>query len=215
MKLIIIPTDFSPVAHNAMLYGLEMAKKVKASVMLLHVYNVPVSITEVPALLVSVDEIREDAETRLGRLKEEAEKIVGLDLKIYTETRLGNTTEELDSICNKTNPFAVVMGTKGATGVDRVLFGSTTLSVIKHITSPVIVVPPERTFGSGIHKIGLACDFRNITATTPAGRIKSLVKEFGATLDVLNVDYHDRHYNAETPQESLDLHTMLEGAQPV
>ncbi len=215
MKLIIIPTDFSPVATNAMHYGLQMAKKIKSAVMLLHVYNVPVSITEVPVLLVSVEDIRKDAETRLADLKAIAQEVCGPDTKIYVETRMGNMVEELEAICIKTNPFAVVMGTKGASGLDRVLFGSNALSAIKHLTSPVLVIPPDRQFGTGIHKIGMACDFRNITETTPAGRIKSLVKEFGATLDVLNVDYHEKHFTTDTPEESMNLHTMLEGVKPV
>jgi len=34
MKTIIIPTDFSPVATNAMNYGIDMAKAIHASVLL-------------------------------------------------------------------------------------------------------------------------------------------------------------------------------------
>ncbi len=58
MKTIIIPTDFSPVATNALHYAIDMAKKINASLLLLHVYQVPVSYSDVPIMLVSVEELR-------------------------------------------------------------------------------------------------------------------------------------------------------------
>ena len=40
------------------------------------------------------------------------------------------------------------------------------------------------------------------------------VKEFNAELDVLNVDYHNKHFKPETPEQSALLHTLLEEANP-
>lgn len=215
MKTIIIPTDFSPVATNAMHYGLEMARSVKASLLLFHAYQVPVSYSDVPIILVSVDELKKSAEERLETLKKEVEHISSGAVKIYTEAVMGNFSDELENICQKINPFAVVMGSKGSAGIERVLFGSNTLAAIKHITWPVIAVPPGKTFGNGIQKIGFACDFRNIVETTPANAILEMVKEFKAELHVLNVDYHDKHFKPDTPEQSVMLHTLLESAKPV
>ncbi|HJS53442.1 MAG TPA: universal stress protein, partial [Chitinophagaceae bacterium] len=44
--------------------------------------------------------------------------------------------------------------------------------------------------------------------------IKNMVKEFGAELHVLNVDYENKHFKPETPEESLMLHTLLEDLNP-
>lgn len=215
MKTIIIPTDFSPVATNAMHYGLEMARSVNASLLLFHAYQVPVSYSDVPIILVSVDELKKSAEERLEALKKEVEHISSGSVKIYTEAVMGNFSDELENICQKINPFAVVMGSRGSGGIERVLFGSNTLAAIKHITWPVIAVPPGKTFGNGIHKIGFACDFRNIVETTPATAILEMVKAFNAELHVLNVDYHDKHFKPDTPEQSVKLHTLLESAKPV
>jgi len=215
MKTIIVPTDFSPIASNAMRYAIEMAKAVKASLLLLHVYQVPVSFTDTPIVLVSIEDLRKGAEEQIQRLKEEVEQMTAGQLKIYTETRLGNVTDELESLCNKISPFAVVMGTKGASGMERILFGSNTLTAIRHLTWPVICVPPGKTFGNGIKKIGFACDFKDVVKTTPTHFIKDFVKEFNAELDVLNVDHHNKHFKPETPEQSALLHTLLEEAKPV
>lgn len=215
MKTIIIPTDFSPAATNALHYGIDMASTIGGSLMLFHTYQVPVSYSDVPIVLVSVDELAKSAAERLEILKKEVEHITSGSMKIYTEAVMGNLTDELEKLCKKIRPFAVVMGSRGSSGLERVLFGSNTLSAIRHLTSPVISVPPGKNYGTGIKKIGFACDFKKIVQTTPADAIKNFVKEFGAELHVLNVDYHDKHFTPETPEQSALLHTLLEEAKPV
>ncbi len=117
MKTIIIPTDFSNVATNAMNYGLDMAIDIKADVLLFHVYNVPVSMTEVPVMLISVDELQKNAEEQMAWLKKKVEHIVSGKIKIDTQTRLGDTVDELEALCKRVQPFAVVMGSRGASGI--------------------------------------------------------------------------------------------------
>lgn len=214
MKTIIVPTDFSPVSTNAMNYAVDMALYMKASIMLLNVYQIPVSMTDVPLVMVSVEELKKGADEKISELKEAITHITSGNLKIYTETKLGSVVDEMEILCKQFNPFAVVMGTRGATGLDRVLFGSNTLTAIKHLTSPVICVPPGKEFGKGIKKIGFACDFEQVVKTTPTDIIKEIVKTFNAELHVLNVDYNNRHFKTDTPQESLLLHTMLEDINP-
>lgn len=215
MKTIIIPTDFSPSSTNALHYGIEMARSINASLLLFHVYQVPVSYSDVPIMLVSVDELKKTAEERLQLLKSEVEHISSGKIKVYTETLMGNLSDELETLCNKIKPFAVVMGSRGSSGIERVLFGSNTLSAIRHLTWPVIAIPPGSIYGNGIRKVGFACDFKKVVQSTPAGLIKEMVKAFGAELHVLNVDYRDRHFTPETPEQSALLHTMLEELKPV
>ena len=142
------------------------------------------------------------------------EHLTSGSVKVYTETRMGNVTDELEILCNKINPFAVVMGTKGSSGVERILFGSNTLNAIRHLNWPVICVPPGKAFGHGIKKIGFACDFRDVVKSTPTHFIKEFVKEFNAELHVLNVDHDNKHFKPETPEQSILLHTLLEEANP-
>ncbi len=213
MKTIIIPTDFSPTAANALHYGIEMAKVVNASVILFHAYQIPVTISDVPAIIVSPEEVRVAAEERLMSLKKEVEHITSGQLKLETQVRLGNLTDELIELC-KTEPFAIIMGTKGSSGLDRILFGSNTLSVVRHLTCPVVCVPQGKQYGMGINKIGFACDFRDIDETTPAQYIKEFVNEFGAELHVLNVDFHPQQLGQDEIPNSELLHKLLEDLTP-
>jgi len=214
MKTIIVPTDFSPIATNAMNFATDMAMGINASVLLLHVYQVPVSVSEVPVVLMSADDLKKSCDEKLEEAKQSLSHITSGKLKIYTESRLGDIVDELEGLCKHIQPFAVVMGTKGATGLERILFGSTALTAIRHLKWPVIVVPPGKEFGKGIKKIGFACDFKQVVETTPVQFIKQMVKEFNAELHVLNVDFENKQFRPETPEQSLLLHTMLEDVNP-
>lgn len=213
MKTIIVPTDFSAISNNAIDYAVDLAKATGSSILLFHAYQVPVSMTDVPIVLLSVEDLQKNNEARMDELKRSLHERTGDSIKIYAETKLGDTVDELEDICNTVKPFAVVMGTKGATGMERVLFGSTTLTTIRHLSWPVIVVPPGKKYSS-IKKIGFACDFREVVNSTPTHFIKDFVKEFNAELHVLNVHNKNSHSKPDMPQESILLHTLLEDLNP-
>lgn len=214
MKQIIVPSDFSPAALNATNYAADMALAIKANILLFHVYQLPLSVSDTPIVLLSVEEMREAAENKLAQLKKNLEHITSGALEILTEARLGHLADELEDCCKKTQPFAVVMGTRGHSVVERALFGSNTLTVIKHLSWPVICVPIGKEYGLGIKRVGLACDFREVKETTPVPVIKTLIKEFQAELHILNVDHDDQHFEADTPQQSILLHKAFEELNP-
>jgi nucleotide-binding universal stress UspA family protein len=214
MKLIIVPTDFSASATTAIHYAVGMAKALNASVHLFHVYQVPVAVSDVPVVIVSVEELKKNAEEQLKHLKEGLEHVNSdAPINITTEAVMGNTVDELEDLCKKRHPYAVVMGSRGSTGVERILFGSTTLTAIKHLTSPIIVVPPGCTY-KNIQKVGFACDYRKVIETTPTHYIKEFVNDFDASLHVLNVDKDNKHFKPDTPGESNLLHEMLKDMDP-
>ena len=214
MKRIVVPTDFSASATSAMNYAVEMAKDIGAAIHLYHVYQVPVAVSDVPVVIVSVEELKKNAEEQLEYLKKGLEHITSdKPVMVTTEATMGNTVDELEELCKRMHPFMVVMGSRGSTGMERILFGSTTLTAIKHLTCPVIVVPPGSNY-KGIKKVGFACDFRKVIETTPTHYIEELVRLFGASLHVLNVDYENKHFKPETPEESLYLHTLLKDLNP-
>ena len=216
MKTIIVPTDFSPVAMNALNYAIDMATAIDGDILLLNTYQAPVSYSEAPispVTVISLDDIRNSSEERLNTLKEDVLRITDGELKVYTESRLGNTVDALEDICSSTKPFSVVMGSHGSTGVERLIMGSTTLSVIRHLRHPVIVVPPGTTY-KAINKIGLACDFKDVVETTPIEYIRSIVEEFGAELHVLNINKDEDVLSDKAASESGWLDSMLGDIRP-
>lgn len=219
MKTLVVPTDFSSVSVNALNYAVDMAQAINAGIVLLHVYNVPVTFTDVPTApvnTVSIEEIKRTAEERLEEIKKNLITVTSGSIQVYSEARLGETVEELEQICRSVEPLAVVMGSHGSTGLERMIMGSTTLTTIRQLKCPVIVVPPGTTY-HGIKKIGLACDFENVVQTIPVAYIKDIVKEFGADLYVLNVqDKQDEERElAEHTIDTTYLDAMLDDVKPI
>lgn len=185
MKQIIVPTDFSVPAENAMLYAGQLAQKTGAGVLVVHVFQIPVSMSEVPVLMISAEELKNNADAGLLKAKEIlARHYPGIEIK--TESRMGDITEELNDICKTNQPLAIVTGKHGAGGVERFFFGSTSLSIVRHTTIPVIVVP-ENAETREVRSIALAIDER---VKVPHQKIKSLVESLRAQLHVIHVQPH-------------------------
>ena len=213
MKTLIVPTDFSPVANNALNYAAEMARALDASILILNIYQVPVTFTEVPVIALSLEELKEISQAKLDAAKKDLEQRTGGTLKIYTENRLGDVVDEIEAVAKSIQPLAIVMGTKGHSAVERLFLGSNTLTAIRHLTSPVLVIPPDAQY-KPIKRIGFACDMNKVVESTPVKPIHQFCNDLHAQLFVLNVDHKNRHFTPATPEESLLLHTMLEDLNP-
>lgn len=219
MKTLVVPTDFSSVSVNAVNYAIDMAEAINAGIVLLHVYNIPVSYTDgpvSPVSTVSVEEIKRTSEERLQEIKKSLVTVTSGRIEIFTEARMGETIDELEQLCRSVEPLAVIMGSHGTTGLERMIMGSTTLTTIRHLKCPVIVVPSGTTY-HGIKKIGLACDFENVVHTTPIEYIKNIVREFSADLYVLNVQNIKQEEDELAEEAIMDtayLDAMLDDVRP-
>lgn len=213
MKLIVVPTDFSPLADNALKYGMDLATAMGSSLMIVHVYQIPISYSEIPLITVSMEEIKKASEERLAELKHNIETITAGKLVVYTESRLGDVGDEINKLTKTLQPFAVVMGSRGVTGAGKFFLGSNSLSVINRTNTPVIVVPPGGRF-SPYKKIGLTTDFKEVVDKTPVAPIRAIVSFFNAELHVLHVDYKQRNFNPDFPEQTLNLDMLLTGMNP-
>jgi nucleotide-binding universal stress UspA family protein len=197
MNTIVVPTDFSEAAQHATAYAAQLATQLDAPVLLLHVYQMPVPMTEYPVLMVTHDDIKKGVTEGLQKAKEEAQASHA-GVTFETESRLGDVATEIEEVCNDRNPFAVVVGTKDLSGFERFLFGNTTVSLIRNATYPVIALPEGA--GAGTPKnIVLATDLLAIDEM-PTAKIAAMVKQLRAALHVVHVDTKN---NDEAAPESL------------
>ena len=78
---------FLPAALNAANYAADMALAINADILLLHVYQIPVVYLEVP--VVNEEDMMQEAEKDINKLKEELTRKTGGKLNIETEVRMG------------------------------------------------------------------------------------------------------------------------------
>ena len=185
MNTIVVPTDFSPAAENATAYAALLAKKMKASVLLLHVYSLPLPMTDYPILLTTADDVKNATDKSLTAALEKARSSFP-DIQFETESRLGDVVTEIESVCKEKNPFAFVVGTKEESGFDRFLFGDTTVSLAKACSFPLIAVT-EGTTPNVPSNIVLATDMQNLEEI-PTAKISAIVSALQATLHIVHVE---------------------------
>lgn len=151
MRKIVVPTDFSENAFNALKYAVELFKYDKCEIFLLHafadeVYN-DMSIINKAVL----DDLKDSVQ--INSEKEIAQII--LDIKDYSPnphhhfkpiSEFGSLVDEINELVNKENADIVVMGTRGKTNHQHITFGSNTLQVIKYVHCPVLSIPENHEF---------------------------------------------------------------------
>jgi len=215
MKNIIVPTDFSDAAKNAAIFAAQFAAQVHAAkIVLYNAYMQPIATDAnmTPIELIDFDELKTISNTGLDRFKAFLQPYTtGIEIETFNE--YATLQDGLADVCKTYNADAVVMGVTGSGAIDEVLIGSNAVSVAKHSTLPVIVVPPGATF-SNIKNVVLACDFKKVVETTPVDPLKRLLDETKAKLFVLNIDHNSKNFTADTSFESLMLDTLLQGYNP-
>ncbi|MFK7772125.1 MAG: universal stress protein [Saprospiraceae bacterium] len=185
MKKILIPTDFSSVADNATKYAFEIAAVFKSKLFLYHVYSMKKSDYD----LNFSDEnqpFKKKVKLKMNKTKEQFnELLTEKNLTIKTKTYQGNIFSLFGRTVKKDGIGLVVMGSKGASGITKVIFGSVAGSALEKSQVPLLVVPPEYTFQSLQHII-LAIDHKEISPEV-LSPLQELAAKFGAKVTILNI----------------------------
>lgn len=201
MQTIITPTDFSPASRNACSYAAKTAQAVHANLLLVHVVEAPVAITEFSEI-VDITETR-GIKDQLQELLDELCVEINNEVNIEATIISGNIEHELKALCSNEKPFAVIMATHSNSYIERFFMGSTTAYMSQHLRFPVIVVPSITTYAP-VKKIALATDLKN-TDEMPAREIETIIRSFNADLEIFHVS-KDRMTNNSIV---LNLFTQL------
>lgn len=186
MKTILVPTDYSQAANNALYYAIELAKLNKSKIILFHAYHVPMPTGEVPVMLVHPDELEKENLDRIKKLEREITKKTSNEIKVECFVRAGFVPDEIVSVVKEKNISLIVMGVKGESKMSRVLMGSNTVAVMKKTQTPVLAIPAECRFKKP-SKIVLAYDFNAPLSKEILKKMKNFISLFKSKLLVLDV----------------------------
>lgn len=190
MKNILVPTDFSDCANNAIRYAVNLANKYNASITLLSAYHVP-SAGGTSVMVNLQDDLRDAAKEELQKTKSKLIKDnPNLVVNVFTSYNL--PVNAMLNFLKEKDTDVIVMGTTGATGIKEVFIGSTTSSLINKVKVPIFAVP-ENYVSTKLKKIYLATDLQSFKSTDSTKFIKKLALDFDAKVELLNV--------AEKPNE--------------
>jgi nucleotide-binding universal stress UspA family protein len=160
MKKILVPTDFSTQAENALKVAAQLAKKHKCEIYLLHVLEIPLH--KVDAL--STYNNLPEAVYFMKLAHKQFEELKGKDylkkLKVHEHVEFQEIFKGIFHQCEKHNIDLVIMGSNGANGLKEMLIGSNTEKVVRTSEAPVMVVKTEHKSFKTDHFV-FASDFKD------------------------------------------------------
>ncbi len=160
MKRILVPTDFSKTAGNALTFALEIARRTGASVHVAHFTRPYEGIENNIYNALLIDEYLDQKRRGLANwLKKYTRNGAFEEVVVTTGVDLGMAASSIVEAAQKGHFDLICMGTTGASGLLGMLLGSVAGGVIGSSRVPVLVVPKNGSFRK-LATVGMATDFR-------------------------------------------------------
>lgn len=137
-RRILVPLDFSAKSRQALDVAVRLARDHGTSLLLLHVLEPNPYPTGMEAAILAVPEC-ELIENAKAALPEIAARFIPPDVKFTLLTDRGRPPDVIARVAKEEQIDLIVLTTHGRRGLDRVLLGSPTESVVRHAHCPVYV----------------------------------------------------------------------------
>lgn len=185
MKRILVPTDFSEHAENALKVAAQIAKKNNSEIIILHMLELPsqmndavlggASIPETMLFMKKANEMLDEVSSRPYLDGISITEIVKMDKPIHGITQVSKDYE-VDLI---------VMGSHGSSGIEELLIGSNTEKVVRNSEIAVLVIKKGIT-NFNASNIVFASDFSDETKK-PFEKFVNLSKLFEAKIHLVTI----------------------------
>jgi len=186
MKQILLATDFSASAANAMEYAMELAKVLKLEVCAIHAIHPTEGINNSTYNAIFIenyyDNKREALKEWVGVYTSREEY---KDVVVKTLCDVGFLKSVINRYTTHHHVELLVMGITGSTGITGIV-GSNASMVVTNLKIPTLIVPKESKF-SKVPVISLATDYETRLSAEDVNALNEMVRGFGS--DKLQVLY--------------------------
>ena len=179
MKNILVPFDFSHHSRNALEYAAQLAAKSGAKICVFHAYD--------------RSEVLEGVKvaTTVSAMEDTKKKLVkqfGLSEKQITGKVLqGEFIEEVLQFIDEKKFDMIVLGTRGASGLQELLVGSYTVNLMQEVRNIPMLVVPEKADFIPLRNILLCSDLHEIADDDALDLVKEMAVLFNADVRLAHV----------------------------
>ncbi|MDF2447798.1 MAG: universal stress protein [Bacteroidota bacterium] len=187
IKKILVPTDFSETADNALMYACSMAITLNAEIEIVHVFMVPLLTARGIPILPENDVLQSDlkyATEKLEKLKASVSE--HHNLKLHINAVLIHWQIEFTEAVHNQNADLIIIGNTGATGLKKIFMGSNAARIIRDAPVPVIAVPRNASF-KHLKKAGFAYDGLPLNNLSKFRILKLLKSIPGVTIQAFQI----------------------------
>lgn len=189
MKIILISTNFSEIATNALHYATSLAKYVEAKKLVLYnTYSAPLTTSDMSFSFIETEGLQKMSEEELLKSKRLVDSLLpDSNIEIETRSDYGFTEHQIDGVVHDFNADLVITGIENLNALEEVLDAGGAMQIVRNTQTPVLMVPPDAEWRP-VKNIAWACDYKNLNKTTPVWNIKPLLQDTGAKLHVVHND---------------------------
>jgi nucleotide-binding universal stress UspA family protein len=195
MNKILVPTDFSDTAYNALKFAGELALKYDSEIHLLNCYQLPQGNSSV---MIDLQDILEQDSNK--GLEEQKKNFLSdpkyADITFECHSLFGYLNECSRNLIKHHELDAVIMGTTGAETSSNKFFGSNTSKLMKKLNIPLFIVPNNKNLDFAELVYSLAEKPSNFSVSS--GFVKGIAKTFDSKIHLCNV------YKNKENQPSLE-----------
>ncbi|HEY0654357.1 MAG TPA: universal stress protein [Chryseosolibacter sp.] len=193
MKKILVPTDFSMQAQWALEVAIDIARRSKGQIILLHIVEQPTADSFNVEGQVMDEEGWEDRlftlkliEKNRAQLKQAAKLAEDAGVSVTYEMRLGNPFHGMKTVITERDADLVVMGTSGRSKFEETIVGSNTEKVVRFAKCPVLTVHQKPTGKEFSNIVYATCLNENERAFATV--VKNAQEMYGATVHVVRIN---------------------------
>jgi len=136
---ILVPIDGSPNSIRGYKYAIDIAKKYCAEITLIHVVEKEPSMYTGPTSVPIPEKyFAEKEDLDLNLLQRRKEELESMGIKVRTILASGNPAEEILKVSKGYD--LIVIGSKGLSGIEKLLLGSVASEILNHSSVPVLVI---------------------------------------------------------------------------
>jgi len=195
LKSILLPTDFSKNSINAIKYAVELFKN---EVCEFYVINIQKASSFVSDDLMTMTSSATIYHTLIDIAKKSIKNVIN-DLKedynndlheFYSIVDYDNFVDGINQACESRHIDLIIMGTKGASGAEKVLFGSNTARVMQRSSTPVLAIPDGCKF-NGLDKIAFTSNYSIKYNKEDLKALLDISNLYKSSIDILHVTTED------------------------
>lgn len=188
MKKILVPTDFSPQAENALKVAAQLAKKHESEIYLLHMLELPLNL---------IDQANSNSGGNLPealffmklahkRFKEVMESDYLEGITVYETVQFHEAFDGIIEVAKENEVDLIIMGSHGASGFKEMFIGSNTEKVVRTSNIPVLVIKNEHK-QFNVDNFVFATDFSE-ECKEPFKRAIKFANSVGANIHLLFIN---------------------------
>ncbi|TSE06525.1 universal stress protein [Aquimarina algiphila] len=193
-KKILLPTDFSKNAWNAIVYALELYKNEACDFYVLNAFNATGYALE--SMMVPepgeklYDEARDKSEKGLSKILERLSfRDDYPNHKFFMVSQFNGILDAIKDIVEKQDIEMIIMGTKGTTNASEVIYGSNTVLVMeKSRNCPVMAIPDEADYRA-LKEIVFPTDYKMNYKRRELQTLIDVVQMSNAELRILHISH--------------------------